>query len=270
MDNHLATVDSATEDAGEPVGIIGVGHLAQFFVQGLRRVDRQRLIYLSPRNAELSARLVREHGCVGCASNDEVVERASVIVVATPVAACLSAIAGLPWRSDHLLLSVVASIGLEGLAHAAPQARIVRALPAPSSAWGLDTIPITPDEPRARSLLGALGTVVPIDDEQVFTAVGAAGLFQLWTYGLLDALATAVEAAGCDRKTAVDIVAGHIGSAAAYARATNGRQAVRASLNEEARPGTLTRAGLDVLDHQGAFQAWADAYATVLPMARGH
>lgn len=270
MDNHLEAGDGATDDAEEAVGILGVGHLAQFVVRGLRRVSHRRPIYLSPRNAEQSERLVREHGCIGCASNDEVVERASVVVVATPVAACLSAIAGLPWRFDHILLSVVASVGREALAHAAPQARIVRALPAPSSAWGLDTIPITPDEPRARSLLGALGTVVPIDDEQAFNAIGAAGLFQLWTYGLIDALVTAVETAGGDRKTAVKIVAGHIGSAAAYAHTTHGQQTIRASLTDEARPGTLTRAGLDVLERQRAFQAWVDAYATVLPMARGH
>lgn len=252
-----------------PLGVIGVGRLAHFVVTGLRRAGDRRPILLSPRNAAVAAALVAGQACNLCADNQLVVDRAATVIFATPPGDCLAAVAALRWRQGQTLLSMVAGVNHSQLAEAAPGARVVRAIPAPSSEACADVIPVFPRDAEVRALLSGLGTVIEFSDESSFQAVAAAGLCQLWAYGLIDAVASELAAAGISRALALRVAAGHFRAAADLADFTKDAGGPRPRLDAEARPGTLTGAGLAVLEQAGAFDAWRRAYAGCLARSRG-
>jgi pyrroline-5-carboxylate reductase len=255
---------------GTPLGVIGVGHLARFLVSGLRRSGDARPIILSPRNAVTSADLAATFGCHVRTDNQAVVDEAGIVLFATPPKACLEAIAALRWRPDQLLLSMVAGVDLAALQAAAPGARVVRAIPAPSAEAGADIIPICPEDCDVQRILAPLGEILQVTDEPTFQAIAAAGLCQVWAYGLIDAIALEIGAAGVPAELALRVAAGHLRAAAAFADFTRDKGGPRARLDAEARPGTLTGAGLATLEGAGAFEAWRRAYAAGLIRSRGH
>lgn len=254
----------------QTLGILGVGHLAEFIVTGLRNGGDRRPIVVSPRNAMRSADLAVRFGVQIGACNQAVVDKADIVIVATPPAACLAAASGVSWRAGQILLSMVAGITLAQLRAAAPAATVVRAIPTPSSSIGVDTICILPATDAVSRLLAPLGTVYTTDDEARFATLATVGLLQLWAYGLFSEMAEAAFAAGLDRETAASIVASHMRSAADYVHSHGPTNEARATLEREARPGTLTRAGLDVLEAQRAFPVWRDAFFKTLPISHGH
>ena len=62
----------------ERVGIIGVGHLAGYLVEGLRRASQDIEITLSPRNAERAASLAARFGAAVATDNQPVADTVMV------------------------------------------------------------------------------------------------------------------------------------------------------------------------------------------------
>lgn len=252
----------------QPLGIIGVGHLADFLVRGMRKSDARR-IFLGPRNAQRTEQLARELACVACTSNQAVADAAATVVIATPPAQCIEAVAAVRWSAQHTIISMVAGVGHAAVQAAAGPATVVRAIPAPASAEGVDTIPMFPPSEAVSNGLAALGRVIPIKSEAAFKVLATVGLCQLWSYGLIEALAAEVQRAGIEPPLARRFVAEHLRSAAELALALPADKAIGGVLEQEARPGTLTAAGLAVLRTRGAFPAWQEAFAKALPMSSG-
>ena len=111
------------------IGIIGVGHLAGYLVEGLRRAQDCPEIVLSPRNAEKSGALAGRFGARVAADNAQVVEAADTVVLATRPAQAVQAATRLPWRAGQTLICVAAGIPLGALAAAGGPATVVRAMP---------------------------------------------------------------------------------------------------------------------------------------------
>lgn len=260
------------ETTARTVGIIGVGEIATFLVQGLTRAAAagraMPALVLSPRGRERAAVIARETGATIAADNAEVVERGDLVIVATRPAQTLAAISGLPWREGQVLLSVVAGVQVEKLASAAAPATIVRSIPVTCSALGLSPTAMWPDEPRAHDLLARLGTVHPMPDEAAFEAACVLGAFYGWVYALVERATETTAAAGVPASEARAIVAGMVGGAAAMVR-HRPEVSVEHMLAELATPGGVTRLGLDVLARHEALDAWDAAWRAVHDRLRG-
>ena len=109
------------------VGIIGVGHLAGYLVEGLRCGGDGPVITLSPRNAGKSGALAERFGARVAADNVHVVEEADTVILATRPAQAVHAATGLPWRVGQVLICVAAGIPLDALVPVAGPATVVRA-----------------------------------------------------------------------------------------------------------------------------------------------
>lgn len=66
------------------LGILGVGRLAQFIVQGLALAGNKYEIVLSPRNAEAAHALSERFGAKIAADNQAVADASDVILVCLP------------------------------------------------------------------------------------------------------------------------------------------------------------------------------------------
>lgn len=171
------------------LGFLGAGHLAELLVRGLSGCG-YRLI-LSPRNAEVAARLSAEHGCDVATSNQALVDAADGVFVCLPAATGAEILAGLTFRPGQPVLSAMAGTGLATLQAAIGPARAaVTMMPGYANALGAGPSILFPADPFWHDVLAGLGPVLPLDEEAQFTAAAAFGAFSgasfVWMAQIID------------------------------------------------------------------------------------
>jgi pyrroline-5-carboxylate reductase len=249
------------------LGIIGTGKLAAFMVQGLRHHGETGAIVLSPRNADRARLLAERFACAIAADNQAVVDAADAVLIATPPPQALATMRALHFRPGMLVVCCAIDVTLAELRAAAPEARVVRAMPTAASAFGLGSTPICPPDTEARLLFAKVGDVHACADEAIFRAATALTVYHLWAFALMEEVAQAGEAAGLPRDLAVNMVAGLTRTAGAYAAAADPAQTMRQPLDENGTEGTMTAQGLAVLDARDAFTPWREAVAAAIRRA---
>lgn len=249
------------------IGIIGVGHLAGYLVEGLKRAPDCPEIVLSPRNADKSRTLAGQFGTRVAAGNAQVVEAADTVILATRPAQAVPAATGLPWRAGQTLICVAAGIPLEALAAVAGPATVVRAMPISSAAIGESPTSLYPDDNAARRLFERLGPVHALPDETSFEAASVLGAFYGWVYAMLAEVTAWTEGHGVPSQTARDLVA-------QTARGASGmilgrpNETLAAMLDTLCTPGGITSRGLEVLEEKEAISAWGAACRAALERTR--
>ena len=249
------------------VGLLGVGELASFLVEGLRRAGQDETIVLSPRNVERSKSLAEQHGCTVAASNSDLVARSDIVVLATRPPQALDAVRGLPWHDRHVLVSAAAGVALAPLESAAAPATVVRALPVSCAAIGESPSALFPDQPRARELLGLLGSVHAFSDEASFEVAVSVGVYYAWSFALAAEGTRWASAHGIPADVARAFVVESL-RGAANMMADRPEEPLSDMLEALATPGGLTRLGLGVMEERGALEAWSAACDAVLARIR--
>jgi pyrroline-5-carboxylate reductase len=152
------------------LGFLGTGHITSAIVTGLGSSDDR--IWLSPRNAAIAADLARRFPNVSVASsNQDVLDRTDLVVLALPPRTAAETIAGLRFRADHHVVSVISSFPLKSLAAVvAPATDITRAVPLPSVAERIGPTAICPPHTIVAALFDRLGTAIPVEREDEFEA----------------------------------------------------------------------------------------------------
>lgn len=160
----------------ESIGIIGVGEIARAIVDGLCGGGYTApTVYLSPRGAAVSAELAHRHPSVhACTSNQEVAEKAAVVIVAVRPEALDEALGQVRITSGSLVISVVAGVDHEEL-HIllGPTATVVRAIPLPAVCRRDSVTVIYPPHPMVKALFDDLGGTLELDDSTAFAALSA-------------------------------------------------------------------------------------------------
>lgn len=119
------------------LGFIGVGDLAEYTITGLRLGGFKGSIFLSPRNAAMSAHLAEQHGCQVLPSNQAAADNSDCLFISTRPTHCLDALAELTFKPKQLLVSVVAGMPMAELRSAvSADVEIVRAMPVNSAQAG--------------------------------------------------------------------------------------------------------------------------------------
>ncbi|MET7997491.1 NAD(P)-binding domain-containing protein [Amycolatopsis sp. NPDC005232] len=158
-------------------GFVGAGEITAAIVEGLSAdVADPPAVFLSPRGRQVAHELAGRFPNVAvCASNQEVLDVASVIVLAVRPDVAREVVAELEFRPDHVVLSAVAGVPLATLREwTAPAAPVVRTIPLPQAARRQSLTAVFPDHPVARGLFEPLGGVVVPPDEPTLDAFSAA------------------------------------------------------------------------------------------------
>ncbi len=145
------------------VGLLGTGHIAAALVTGwCRGEDGPAEILVSPRNAGVAATLARANTQVTVAAdNQAVLDGAATIVVCVRPQIAASVLEALDFTTEHRVLSVIATLGLERLRPLiAPARDIARAVPMPFAADRRGPLAVFPAPEWATSLLAPLGDVI--------------------------------------------------------------------------------------------------------------
>ena len=250
------------------VGIIGVGHLASYLVEGLRRASSEMDILLSPRNLETSAGLAARHGATVAANNQAVADAADLVIVATRPGDVCAAAQAIAFRPGQAVVSVAAGLSLEDLIPAVAPARAVRALPLSCMALNESPTLLYPDQPQAHALFAILGQVHVLSDETCFTAASVLSAFYGWVYALLDETVAWTVQAGVPPQTARSLVLETARGAADMALAQPDED-LAAMLDGLVTPGGITAHGLDILHQRAALAAWTAALQAVFERLGG-
>lgn len=255
---ELIGVDSVLK-----IGILGVGELTEKVVIGLRRSGFEGRVLLSPRNQERAQQLAKQWNCEVRADNQQVVDGADLLVLGVRPEVVQQLSDEVQLRPEQTLVSLVAGLKLVELQRRFPRARVVRAMLSYAAQINQTTVVVTPGgEPHA-TLLGALGSLVVLDEEEAFELATVAACMNGWFYFFLSDLQQWFTDKGLSREQAAQLVMGNLQDCLASARhqPSAGLEALGRAI---ATPGTFTAAGLEVLRDKGATQAWREAADEVL------
>jgi len=251
----------------ERVGIIGVGHLAGYLVEGLRRASQDIEIILSPRSAERAASLAALFGAAVAADNQAVADVADLILLTTRPGDAVAAAEDIAFRPVQTAVSVAASLPLANLKPAVAPATVVRAMPISCAAINQSPTLLYPDHPQARALFSLLGQVHVLPDEARFIPASVIAAFYGWVYALLDETVAWTAQAGVPPQTARSLVLETVRGAADMALAHPDRD-LAAILDTLATPGGITEHGLNILHQRRGLAAWTEALEAVLSRLR--
>lgn len=241
------------------VGFIGVGELARYTVEGLRRGGHRDPIVLSPRNREHAAYLAANLDCRVMQDNQAVVDASDIVVLATRPPQCREALAGVELRTDQVLLSVVAGVTVAELRGAlSTEVEIVRAMPVSSAAVGASPTLIFPDHAAVGALFDRCGKTIAVDEERHFDRGTILACVYTWYFALFEQLVEATGGSALPPAIAAELVPAMARGAAelALARSTERPGSIARQIATE---GTFSRLGLDLLERERAFDAWREA-----------
>ena len=160
------------------LGFIGTGHLASFFVEGLKRAGADYAITVSERNREHSAHLKQAYGVAVASTNQQIADACDLVVVSVLPQQVREALAPVNFRTGQVVLSVMAGVSLAVMKElAAPAGVAVSMMPGLANAHNAGPSALYPDVPAARKLLEKLGPVHAFADEQSYTTASVVGAF---------------------------------------------------------------------------------------------
>lgn len=240
------------------LGFIGTGELAKYTIQGLRLGGFNEKIYLSPRNAEMSAHLAANYHCEVLDSNQAVADISDCLMISTRPAHCLEALADLTFKPKQLLVSVVAGMPIADLRSAVPaDVEIIRAMPVNSAQAGASPTLIYPEHDQVVGLFSYCGDSIPVDGEAAFDQGSVLACVYTWYFSLFEQLiqSTTSEALPADKAKALVLgMAKGAASLALQKTETSGEIA-----EAIATDGTFSKLGLDHLKERKAFASWDEA-----------
>jgi pyrroline-5-carboxylate reductase len=253
------------------VGFAGSGSIAGAMARGWAGAEGgpERMLFTDSGSGR-AASLAGEVGGEALASNQELAERADLLVLAVKPSA-LDAVAA-ESQTAPAVLSLLGATPSARVADAFPGATAMRAMPnlgvevrkgvicfaAPSEA------PVDVAGP-VRESLALLGRVVGLDDALFDAATAVMGCSPAYLALAVEAIATAGEADGLDPQLARSLVVDTAAGTAELLRHHDPAELRRAV----ASPGGSTEAGLQALDREGAREAFEEAVRASLARMRG-
>ena len=245
-------------NAKPTIGVIGVGHLMFHVVPGIMRASEKPDLLLGPRNAERARQLSERFDVPVAASNEDVVEKSDIVIVAVRPFQVEEVIANLPWRADQIVLSFAATVGSDVYAPHVNGARVALAMPVVSAEFGESPTCIFPDIPEARALLEPCGSVVPLAKEEDFATASTFGAYFGWVQTIIAHAADWAEKEGLSPEAARAMAAGMMraGTTSVTMRPDDSLEEL---VQELCLPGSLTGEGIEILEKGGAFAPWSAA-----------
>ncbi|MFX0209069.1 MAG: NAD(P)-binding domain-containing protein [Candidatus Hodarchaeota archaeon] len=246
----------------ERVGIIGVGHLASYIVEGLKRSSEEIEIIMSPRNRDRVQTLSTKFNAIVATNNQEIADSTELIILSTRPKDSVAVAADIGFHPGQTVISVAAGLPLETLRPAIEPAMIVRAMPISSAAINRSPTLLYPDHPQARELFSLLGQVLILPEESLFTPASVIAAFYGWVYALMDETIKWTIQEGVPSEIAKNLVIRTIQGAVEMSLA-NQEQDLTNMLSTLVTKGGITEYGLSILNQKKGIKAWTDALEAV-------
>jgi len=244
------------------IGVIGVGQLAEFLIVGAMRASAPYDFILSPRNAERSGRLAARYGLEVATGNQEVVDRADLVLVSVLPSQAEDVLSALSFRSGQVMLSAVAGVDCGDLAEwAAPATVATSMMPGLANTIGCGPSILYPPVPACVKFLETLGPVHAFDDWPSYETAGVYGAFSGVSFVFMGYVIDWFTDRGMPPETARALVAGTLrGNAEALLQMSEPLEDIVAGVATE---GGFTELAKTILEEKGNRNAWHAALEQV-------
>jgi pyrroline-5-carboxylate reductase len=245
------------------IGFCGSGSMAAAMARGWQGEPFEMLF--SDSGSGRAAALADELGGEALPSNRELANRSDTLVLAVKPA-MLEQVAAETGDFANAVVSLLGATSLSAVAGAFPgAASVCRVMPNVAVEVRRGVLCLAGEAPaEVRSLLGLLGHLVELPDEQFDAATAVMGCAPAYLALAVEALADAGAEAGLDEELARELVVETTGGTAELLRSRHPADVRRAV----ASPGGSTEAGLEALDRAGARQAFEAAVQASLERMR--
>ena len=252
------------------IAFIGIGHLACYMIQGLRRADKTTPIWLLARSQARALTLAGNDANTHLASDPQgAVDQADIIVIATRPGDVTAALSSLRFQSHQAVISVAAGVDLAALSALCAPARAIRSLPLSCVSIQQSPILVYPDEPDTTGFLKQLGPVHGLADEGQFPAATAlTGALYAWLFALMAETHQWAKSSGLPAALARDLVQDTFAGAAAMAQFQT-EVDFDEIWDSLATPGGISEQGHQVISDQQGFAAFSHALTAVRDRLQG-
>lgn len=183
-------------------GFIGTGAIAEAMIIGLIESGWTETVLVSARNTLRSGKLATRFANVRImAENQTIVSEADVIFLSMLPNQANDVLQSMVFHENHVVVSLVAGISIEQLqAIVSPAKKIHRIIPMPPIEIGVGPIPVFPPSPILELLLGRIGTVISVKDEDHFSTFSASSALMATFFELVATNARWIESKGVSRQ----------------------------------------------------------------------
>ena len=191
------------------IGFVGTGAIAEAMCIGiLEHSNFSGSILLSERSTKRSSALANQYEQVEVVSEiQDLLDRSDLVILSTLPTQLESALDGVTFKENHVVISLVAATFLNKLAElVSPARRICRLIPMPPIEMGVGPIALCPRDEEIIDFLSDLGKVVPVDDEIQFDLMSAASSVMASFFEWSAAVSKWMEAQGFDKDASAKYV----------------------------------------------------------------
>jgi len=243
------------------VGFIGTGHIAAPMARALARNGHK--VTVSERNAQVAEALVASGLGIAKGANQDVIDASDTVFLCLRPAVWAEAVAGLTWRADHTIISVMAGVPLHDISEVcAPVTNLSVTIPIGFIEFGGCPLPVAGNPDALTALFGDDNPILPQASEAALSDHFAASALLSGVLGFMEAGADWLATQTGDGQKAeiyvANLVAGFLRD---MPKATAGDMAAaRAAL---ATPGTLNLQMVEGLKAARSFDALPDILSKI-------
>jgi pyrroline-5-carboxylate reductase len=233
------------------IGFLGVGTISEAMVRAMAsRHGASDDFYLSPRSAVRTVVLADEfERCARLESNQAVIDASDLVVLGMRPQQVDSALAGLRFREDQVIASLIAGTPPSGIAPlVAPATRVCQLIPLPAITLRRGPLVISPPFPEVVTALQGLGEIVTLDDETQIRILSCASAFMSTYYEMQNRLIGWIAAQGIDEQTASRYVRAELDGLAAVGWATPDDQLAALPAEHQTKGGLNERVRAQLLE----------------------
>mmetsp|Transcript_15685 Transcript_15685/g.30243 ORF Transcript_15685/g.30243 Transcript_15685/m.30243 type:complete len:259 (-) Transcript_15685:77-853(-) len=244
------------------IGFVGTGAIAEAVVRGMctsPSLSSPPQILLSPRSASRSAALATEFKtCAVASTNQEVVDKCDLVVVALLAQNASTALKELSFRPGQQIVSLIPFGLLDIRPLVGPATNVVFALPMPSVAIHLGPVAMFPPNKLVAEMFAHIGVPVELADEKEMSAITPATALMAPYYKLLGTTTNWITSKGV-RKEAASKFVGSLFHALTVDALKVGGDGYDELTEECQTKGGLNEQALNDLNKSGAFDHWTEA-----------
>ncbi|SAK45553.1 Pyrroline-5-carboxylate reductase [Caballeronia hypogeia] len=252
------------------IGFIGAGAITRAIVTGMIDFDVPfTRVALSPRNAEIAAKLAELDSRVEvCESNQAVLDTSDVVCLAVIPQIASEVLGELEFDARHHVISFIAGMSLEKIGQLVRRSSgVTRAVPLPAVATGKGSTAICPPDDIAKALFAPLGEAVEVAGEHQFDALSAVTATMASFFALLEEQAQWLVGQGVPYASARSFLSGyHVGLAH---ETTQGTQPFADMIGHASTPGGLNEQLHRELSERGTFAHYAEALDRIMRRVQG-
>ncbi|MCG5478461.1 pyrroline-5-carboxylate reductase [Sinorhizobium alkalisoli] len=253
------------------IGFVGTGAITEAMVTGIvGSAPAVAQIVVSPRNAEIAARLASRFPSVQVATNNQqVVDASDILFLAIRPQIAEEVIRELAFRKGQTIVSVVAATDRARLlGWIREDVQLTQAIPLPFVADCKGVTAIYPPNNEIAAIFDALGSAVECETKDEYDLLAVASALMGTYFGILERATGWLTEKGMAREKARAYLAPLLSSLAQKAAAAD-QTALDALRREFSTPGGLNEQVFEDFDRNGGSRALSDALERVLARVRG-